>query len=243
MSKKKPSNVPETTNRPVVLGFLILAAGGYSTWYWYKPLPDLTQQVSTSPWDADRASEWNWTDTAVLQPTLEELQASAAESNTLPTSAFELPRTESGLLAAPNIKWQLKPLTQIEPPPKSPDIAIPDQAIVGHVKPWVDYDSLADPSPANDTYAWPVKPNRSEIPSTSVAQESPPTRAILSSGPVDHPNASIGFGPPKLLDSSSNRIQVNDDDAVPPLPRSSAPTEFTVAPPRNPQYIRQPKSN
>jgi hypothetical protein len=243
MSKKKPSSVPETTNRPVVLGFLILAAGGYSTWYWYKPLPDLTRQVESSPWDADRASEWNWTDSAVLQPTFEELQASAVESTSLHTSVFELPRTDSGLLAAPNIKWQLKPLTQIEPPPKSPDIAIPDQAIVGQVKPWIDYDNLAEPAPTIDTYAWPVKPHRSEIPSTSIAQEPSTTRAILSSGPVDYPQASIGLGPPQLLDSSSNRIQVSDDDSPPPLPRSKAPTEFTAAPPRNPQYIRQPKSN
>ncbi|MCU0720643.1 MAG: hypothetical protein MUC83_13120 [Pirellula sp.] len=276
MSRKKTPTVAEPTNRPVLLGFLILAAGGYSTWYWYKPLPDMSQSVSSSPWEQDRSAEWNWTDSAVLRPTLEELQSTTtgneiANSSTPSASTFgnapppDLPRTGNGLVAAPNIKWQLNTETLQEPLPKSPDIHIPEEAIVGTVKPWVDYDSLSESSVADANYRWPTKPSSAEEPNNAIVRNTPSTRAVLSSGTleqpwtvttptpnspqqstdsfpsVSHPNSTFGFGPPTLLDTNSKKITVNDDDGIPPLPRSSAPTEFTASPKRTPQFIRQPK--
>ena len=276
MSRKKTPTVAEPTNRPILLGFLILAAGGYSTWYWYKPLPDMSQSVSESPWDQDRSSEWNWTDSAVLRPTLEELQSTTAGSgianNSMPNvSTFgnapppDLPRTGNGLVAAPNIKWQLNTTTQLEPPPKSPDIQIPDEAIVGNVKPWVDYDNLSETVVADVDYQWPTKQPLVNAPTSELARNHSPTRAILSSGMLEQPlntqptpphnakqspgsfsgsslpNSTFGFGTPALLDTNSKKITVNDDDGVPPLPRSDAPTEFTTSPKRTPQFIRQPK--
>jgi hypothetical protein len=248
MSRKKTPPVAEPTNRPVILGFLILAAGGYSTWYWYKPLPDLTQSVSSSPWGQDRSTEWNWTDSAVLRPTLEELQPSTPNlevaGSALPVaSAFgtapppDLPRTTSGLVAAPNIKWQLNTATQLEPPPKSPDIHIPEEAIVGTVKPWVDYDNLSETAVADVDYKWPSKQPTPDEATNGFSNNITPTRATLSTAPLP-PST---FGTPPLLDISGRKIAVTDDDGTPPLPRSSSPTEFTVTPPRAPQYIRQPK--
>jgi hypothetical protein len=276
MSRKKTLPVAEPTNRPIILGFLILAAGGYSTWYWYKPLPDLSQSVSSSPWDQDRSAEWNWTDSAVLRPTLEELQSTNAGGEIAgkpmaATSAFgnapplNLPRTVNGLVAAPNIKWQLNTANQLEPPPKSPDILIPDETIVGTVKPWVDYDNLSETAIADVDYRWPTKQPSVDEPTNTLAKNNSPTRAILSSGTLEQPlatqsptpkssqqpagsfsgaplpNSAFGFGPPTLLDTNSKKITVNDDDGIPPLPRSVTPTEFTAAPPRTPQFIRQPK--
>ena len=276
MSRKKTPPVAEPTNRPVILGFLILAAGGYSTWYWYKPLPDMLQSISSSPWEQDRTAEWNWTDSAILRPTLEELQSTTANSemasSLMPTSSTfgnapppDLPRTESGLVAAPNIKWQLNAATQLEPPPKSPDIHIPDEAIVGTVKPWVDYDDLPDAAIADVDRRWPTNQHSTNEPSNVFNRNNQPTRAILSSGTLEQPlptqqpipksslqstdsipvaplpNSAFGFGPPTLLDANSKKITVNDDDGFPPLPRSNTPTEFTAAPKRTPQFIRQPK--
>ncbi|MFN7844100.1 MAG: hypothetical protein ACK5YR_20155 [Pirellula sp.] len=276
MSRKKTPPVAEPTNRPVILGFLILAAGGYSTWYWYKPLPDMSQSVSSSPWDQDRSAEWNWTDSEVLRPTLEELQSTNAggEIASKPmaaTSTFgnapplNLPRTANGLVAAPNIKWQLNTANQLEPPPKSPDILIQDETIVGTVKPWVDYDNLSETAIPDVDYRWPTKQPSPDEPANALARNNSPTRAILSSGTLEQPlttqspspnssqqpagsvsgaplpNSTFGFGPPSLLDTNSKKITVNDDDGIPPLPRSDTPTEFTAAPPRTPQYIRQPK--
>lgn len=248
MSRKKTAPVAEPTNRPVILGILILAAGGYSTWYWYKPLPDLTQSVSSSPWEQDRSAEWNWTDSAVLRPSLEELQSSASDrevaGSALPAaSAFgnapppDLPRTASGLVAAPNIKWQLNTANQFEPPPKSPDIHIPEEAIVGTVKPWVDYDNLSETAIADVDYKWPTKQSDPDESTKSFSNNNTPTRATLSNAPL--PQSS--FGSPRLLDSTSRKIAVTDDDGIPPLPPSSAPTEFTASPKRTPQFIRQPK--
>ncbi|MFN7873813.1 MAG: hypothetical protein ACK5PB_00750 [Pirellula sp.] len=248
MSRKKTAPVAEPTNRPIILGFLILAAGGYSTWYWYKPLPDLTQSVSSSPWDQDRSAEWNWTDSAVLRPNLEELISSdldrPAVASSLPATSSvgnalppDLPRTSNGLVAAPNIKWQINAATQLEPPPKSPEIHIPEETIVGTVKPWVDYESLSETTVADVDYKWPtIQPVPDESPSVS-SKNNTPTRATLSTAPL--PQSS--FGTPPLLDTTGRKIAVSDDDRVPPLPRSSAPTEFTVPTQRTPQYIRQPR--
>lgn len=281
MSRKKTAPAAEPANRPVILGFLILAAGGYSTWYWYKPLPDLTQSVTSSPWDQNRTDEWNWTDSAVLRPTMEELQSSAinqepsaVSSLNSPSSASssianapppELPRTKAGLIAAPDMKWQLNTATEFDPPPSSPDIPISDETIVGTVKPWVDYDNLPSNSIANIEYKWPTKQSSTDVPSDAFAKNGTTTRAILSSGSMEQPtnprndltnqtmhrtnpqatlplpSSPSGFGPPKLLDSPNQRIAVPDDDGQSPLPRSGPPTEFTVTPQRTPQFIRQPK--
>ncbi|MCU0710883.1 MAG: hypothetical protein MUC43_02405 [Pirellula sp.] len=286
MSRKKTQPAAEPANRPIILGLLILAAGGYSCWYWYKPLPDLSQNVSLSPWDQDRTAEWNWTDAAVLRPTLEELQPVPPSQNAtgadVAGSAIsfgssienapppELRKTGSGLIAAPNIKWQLNTATQLEPPPKSPDIQIPDEAIVGTVKPWVDYDNIPQNTVADLDYQWPSRQQSGDESNNALTKNNPSTRAILSSGTLEQPAAphhatsnqslhrteshrtesqgttplpssSFGFGPPKLLDSTNKRIAIPNEDGSPPLPRSNAPTEFTAAPPRTPQYIRQPK--
>lgn len=248
MSRKKTAPVAEPTNRPVILGFLILAAGGYSTWYWYKPLPDLTQSVSSSPWDQDRSAEWNWTDSAVLRPTLEELLSSDLDrpevASSLPATSsvgnaptLDLPRTANGLVAAPNIKWQINAATQLEPPPKSPEIHIPEETIVGTVKPWVDYESLSETAVADVDYKWPTKQPAPDESPNAFSKNNTPTRATLSTVPL--PQSS--FGTPPLLDTAGRKITVSDDDGVPPLPRSSAPTEFTVPTQRTPQYIRQPR--
>lgn len=248
MSRKKTAAVAEPTNRPVILGFLILAAGGYSTWYWYKPLPDLTQSVSSSPWEQDRSAEWNWTDSAVLRPSLEELQSSASDrpviASSLPAPSSignalppDLPRTSNGLVAAPNIKWQINAATQLEPPPKSPEIHIPEEAIVGTVKPWVDYENLSETAVAGIDYKWPTKQSVPDESLNGFSNTNTPTRATLSTAPL--PQSS--FGTPTLLERAGRKITVTDDDGTPPLPPSSTPTEFTVTTQRAPQYIRQPK--
>ncbi len=154
--------------------------------------------------------------------------------------------------------------------PASPDIPISDETIVGTVKPWVDYDNLPSNSVANIEYKWPTKPSSTDVPSDAIAKNGTPTRAILSSGSMEQPTPPLnnqhnptlhrtnphstlpltnsplpsspsGFGPPKLLDSATQRIAIPEDDGQSPLPRSGSPTEFTVAPQRTPQYIRQPK--
>lgn len=280
MSKKSTPPTSDSTNRPVFLGALILAAGAYSTWYWYKPLPDLNQSVSSSPWEQDRSSEWNWTDSAVLRPTLEDLESTTAGTNVaiqdaglIPTGHQapppELPRTGSGLLAAPNFKWQINAATQLEPPPKSPEIHIPDEAIVGTVKPWVDYETLSEPTVADVEYNWPSKPSESQAHAASPTRKDSETRAILSSGSLSTPRApsfqSIpqayhesllepnaqppsplppsvnGFEAPRLLETDSKRIRITDDESASVQQSTFAPSEFTAAPKRIPHFIRQPK--
>lgn len=86
---KKPAPAPEPsptlpastndtayTQQPKVLGWLVLLAGGFSTWYWYRPLPPQVNETANSGFSAQwPAANTNpksiWDDRGLIVPSLD----------------------------------------------------------------------------------------------------------------------------------------------------------------------------
>lgn len=227
---RKQSTSGETPRRPRTLGWIILAAGGFSTWYWYKPLPEDATDVAYSKWEhATRDHQSPWPDSGLLRPRLEDLDATPSpfypEGNSV-SSQSELSGTPtSSLVPAPMHRKNLDELIAELPQPEMREISVP------------------------------TKWSKMEMTATSETIGRQTDRAASFSDATEWPDASyrkqvaeprerdVPIPIPPLLNraSSPTTIQTQEDE----LSQSSHTRFPEISPheemPRTPQFIRQPK--
>ncbi|AMV30978.1 hypothetical protein VN12_02605 [Pirellula sp. SH-Sr6A] len=127
MSRKKsppaPPHVDVPPRKPWTLGILIVAAGSFSTWYWYKPLPPDAGQAAYSNWDHTPSPDV-WDEAELVRPALDVDTTLQGTGNTLSNASGELiPSARNGLLPVPSYKKNLGELAATEPIPSLPTIA------------------------------------------------------------------------------------------------------------------------
>lgn len=81
VSEPTPPSAPSTndsayTQQPRVLGWLVLLAGGFSTWYWYRPLPPSVSETTNSGFStqwptASTNPKSIWNDQGLIVPSLD----------------------------------------------------------------------------------------------------------------------------------------------------------------------------
>ena len=69
----KQANLTDPGRQPRIVGWLVLIVGGFSSWYWYRPLPDSVNQTvhSTIPtsWPTSKSGPKSlWSDTGLVVP-------------------------------------------------------------------------------------------------------------------------------------------------------------------------------
>lgn len=67
------ANATDPGRQPRIVGWLVLILGGFSSWYWYRPLPDSVNQTihSTVPtsWPTSKSGPKSlWSDTGIVVP-------------------------------------------------------------------------------------------------------------------------------------------------------------------------------
>ncbi|XZE44792.1 hypothetical protein SH467x_004412 [Pirellulaceae bacterium SH467] len=127
MSRKKsppaPAHFDDPPRKPWTLGMIVLAAGSFSTWYWYKPLPPEAGQAAYSNWDHTPLPDV-WDEAELVKPTLDVDMTLQGTGRTFSDASGELiPSSRNGLLPVPSYKKNLGELAATEPLPSLPTIA------------------------------------------------------------------------------------------------------------------------
>lgn len=129
MSRKKSPPVvaefDEAPRKPWTLGFIVLAAGSFSTWYWYKPLPPEAGQAAYANWDHTPLPDV-WDDAELVKPSLQTDLGSPEQgiSDAFNEASQGIVGTgKNGLLPVPSYKKNLGELVATEPIPSLPSIA------------------------------------------------------------------------------------------------------------------------
>jgi len=116
---KTPSahaNVTDTGRQPRIVGWLVLIVGGFSSWYWYRPLPDTVKQTvhSTIPsaWATTNSGPKSlWSDQGLVVPStsgtqdnsLEVRVDSSNQQRVTATSAVNQQSDDSRLIGPPKV--------------------------------------------------------------------------------------------------------------------------------------------
>ena len=100
-----PANALDPGRQPRIVGWLVLIVGGFSSWYWYRPLPDSVHQTvhSTVPasWPTSKSGPKSlWSDSGLVVPSTSDV------SDNRPEFRVDSPRQqseESRLIGPPKV--------------------------------------------------------------------------------------------------------------------------------------------
>ena len=262
-----PSSAPEPAThlvdpgrQPRFVGWLVLIVGGFSSWYWYKPLPDSVNQAAhatgSSSWASAKSGPHSlWTDETLLIPSTD----LALEKNYEFKSDSSIPQSENAnLVGKPNVtlvpwnepqrdirdvlKTERVPMVPVTPnfnetaKAPAPQVWTPEQQHSSRIG-----------EPSNTSSKW---PDVGYVPPQKAQKEQ--QRAA----------AKITTQIPKLLETGMKSIQPQDLDEpvgqsnpanlpsqpaplVQPAPLDGSPRTIpspTAPPAKQPQFIRQPSS-
>lgn len=258
MSKKKTQHSASNGNtsnssasngsvqRPRVLGWLILAAGGFSSWYWYKPLPPEVGRAAYSDWDHSTSGKKEWNDsslseTSLIRPSLDELEEVGLAPTSTPSELNNswVGTRRDGLIPVPNQSSSLSDILSSEPQPTAPELTAEVRSVQSLARPWVEGMSAASSESSNKV--------SNKIASEFSAAPWPDT--VYRQQPVERESAIPSSIPPLLNPGqqhfASSKIRTQENEAE----RSKrSPMEQDIpAPPsrppidRTPLFIRQPK--
>ena len=234
-----------SVQRPRVLGWLILAAGGFSAWYWYKPLPTDVGRAAYSNWDhnASGGNTWSETplsDTSLIRPSLDELVDTevAVSSTTSEMNDNWVGTRKHGLIPVPTQTSSLSEILSTEPQPSLPELSTEVRSMPTMPRPWVESASAAPFEASNrssnakvaESFAapWPDTNYRPPPAESQILQPSA-IPSLLNSGQ-------------QHFASSKIRTQENDAEGSNRLPAEpSAPSPVQPPMDRTPLFIRQPK--
>ena len=251
--------VDQTTDpgrQPRIVGWLVLILGGFSSWYWYKPLPDSVNQAAhaTSPssWATTKSGPNSlWTDETLFLPSTEPFEKSPEFRSELSNHQSE----DANLVGNPNVTlvpWSepqhdIREVLKTERVPMVP--VAPNFRETAKTTPpptWIPEHQLSNrfQEPLSLTSKW---PDAGYVPPQKVQKEQ--RRAATQ----------ITTQIPKLLETGMKSIRTEDSDETSSeslksnphiqtspidgaLQSSSQTSSQTTAPPaRQPQFIRQPR--
>ncbi len=246
---KAPTNKPpkpDPTRQPRIVGWLVLVVGGFSSWYWYRPLPDNVNQTVHSTLPSDWPTSLSgpksmWSEQNLIIPSTLE----AAEILPEPRVDFGNQRAEeSRLIGAPKVtlvpfhevqhdfrevlKNERVPMVPIAPDVKigntasnAPQVWTPEH----HQK-----NSIEGLTPSNSMW-----PDEGYVPIAKIQKEQ--RRSAVK----------ITTQIPPLLETGMKSIRTSDTEgsieagyAANPK-KSASDLASTPEPTRTPQFIRQPK--
>ncbi len=246
-NKAPPTSPPSPSRQPRIVGWLVLIAGGISTWYWYKPLPDSVHQTvnsaSAASWaTSDSGPKSLWSDQGLVVPGTSGVFENPIEFQSSNTNAQSAESAEANLVGTPKVTLVPWSDTQLD------------------IREVLKKEASAVPSDRKESN-FTAEPTRSLPPAASSALSSIETTISKPSWPdegyVPPPKAKrrnqaqITAPIPPFLETGMKSIRTTDsDDNSPPrdanqrdanqpnTEQQSAPASVPI---RQPQFIRQPK--
>ncbi|MFN7447179.1 MAG: hypothetical protein ACK5RF_02670 [Pirellula sp.] len=234
-----------SVQRPRVLGWLILAAGGFSAWYWYKPLPPEAGRAAYSNWDHNASAGNTWietplSDASLIRPSLDELLDTevAVSPSTSEMNVNWVGNRKHGLLPVPMQTSSLSDILSLEPPPTVPELSTEVRSMQTMLQPWVESVGDAPFAVSNSSS------NTKTAESLSAPWPDTTFRQQPAESQIVQPSAI-----PSLLNSgqqhfASSKIRTQENEAersnrLPEEPISPSPAQPPMD--RTPLFIRQPK--
>jgi len=256
-SPSTPLVKPEPARQPRTVGWLVLIVVGFSSWYWYRPLPDTVNQIvhATAPssWASTKSSPKSlWSDSGLVVPStsgvpdslLEQRVDSSSQQSGTADSAVNQQSDDSRLIGPPKVT--LVPWNDFQQDIR--DVLKTERVPLVPIAPNLTEGS----SPFNSPRIWtPEKqlPNRAE----DAAQSNP----IWPDSGYEPPEktrknqqrtaAQITTQIPPLLETGMKSIRTTDlDDSaqkseISKSPIEGSPLNTPTPPARKPQFIRQPR--
>ena len=249
-ASKPPTTQPAALDpgrQPRIVGWLVLIVGAFSSWYWYRPLPDSVNQTvhstAGSSWPTSASGPKSlWTDQGLVVP------STSGATDNLPEirdQHVNQPSDESRLIGAPKVT--LIPWNDVQHDIR--DILKTERVPMIPVAP----DLSQNKSSFNSPQVW-----------------TPDPLQVDRTGETTHSNSSWpdqGYVPPAKTKRDQRRAAVQITTQIPPLletgmksirtaeseesigtserlkPSSSEALQTTPSePPRQPKFIRQPKT-
>ena len=254
-----PVTKPDTGRQPRIVGWLVLIVGGFSSWYWYRPLPDTVNQTvhSTPPssWVSTKSGPKSlWSDSGLVVP------STSGFTDNLPEVRVDA-SNQQRVTAVSTVNQQSDESQLIGPPKVT-------------LVPWndVQYD-IRDVLKTERVPLVPIAPNLiennplSNSPRVWTPEQQHPNRP----GDTTQSNANwpdVGYDPPEKAKRNQQRTAAQITTQIPPLletgmksirttdsddssrandnSKSTSPgsvLDTPLEPTRQPQFIRQPKKN
>jgi hypothetical protein len=239
-----PQPHPDTGRQPRILGWLVLIAGASSTWYWYRPLPQVVQETTNATlptnWPTSQTGPKSlWSEQGLVVPSL------SAAYEPIPATPSELIATRddnSGLVGAPKVA--LMPSNEWNEPRQDIREALKTEKI-----PLVPIEANTAPKPLlQGPKLWTNDQNAPQSNSLSSVKNNWPDQGYA---PPPNPKkeqmraaTKITTQIPPLLETGMRTIKTKDEtEANGPAASTETPqTMPTQSPPRQPQFIRQPRT-
>ncbi len=258
-SPATPRIKPDTGRQPRIIGWLVLIVGGFSSWYWYRPLPDTVNQTvhSTIPssWATTKSSPKSlWSDSGLVVPStsgtpdnlLEVRVNSSSQQRVTAVSAVNQESDESRLIGPPKVT--LVPWNEVQHDIR--DVLKTERVPLVSIAPnLTDGNSLS-----NSPRVW------------TPEKQHPDRAADITQSNANWPDA--GYSPPEKIKKNQKRNSVQITTQIPPLLETgmksirttdsddsiktgvfsnSNSTESAMdtppEPKRQPMFIRQPRKN
>ncbi len=235
-AKASPSRpvLEDNGRQPRIVGWLVLIVGGFSSWYWYRPLPDSVHQTvhATGPssWASSKSGPNSlWTDQTLILPSTEE-KIDAASLPLIESSSQA--NDDSQLVGSPKVTlvpWNdvhvnIRDVIKTERVPLVP--VTPDfqkETLADAPQPWTPDQQLSNRAGAATEFK-PKWPDAGYIPQQKLQKEQRRAATQITT-PI-----------PKLLETGMKSIRPDETEN---LPQSNV----SAQPPRQPQFIRQPRSS
>ncbi len=258
-SPATPVTKPDTGRQPRIVGWLVLIVGGFSSWYWYRPLPDTVNQTvhSTTPssWAATNSGPKSlWSDSGLVVPstsgiTVNQLEVRVDASNQQRVTAVSTGNQqsdESQLIGPPKVT--LVPWNEVQHDIR--DVLKTERVPLVPIAP----NLIEGNSLFNSPRVWTSEkqhPNRAGDTAQSNANwpdegYDPPEKAKRNQ---QRTAAQITTQIPPLLETGMKSIRTTDSDdsaRTNDISKSTSPGSAVDTPPeptRQPQFIRQPRKN
>lgn len=219
--------------QPRLLGWIVLILGSFSTWYWYRPLPSsVAETLHSTP----KGPTSIWANGRFDLPSLETL---VEEDSQQPHSRTQTETTPE-LLGKPGVAL----LPQIDPLPNVRDVLNKTSVPLLPPVPPIQVSSQSRPetwSPEQQSpvLSRPLLKAGDAWPDIGYVPESHTNRG-LSQNKMEIPPMTTSHIPP-LLETGMRTIRLADEaeksEGLPARPTTKATND---APPRQPQFIRQP---
>ncbi|MCY2985117.1 MAG: hypothetical protein NTY15_15945 [Planctomycetota bacterium] len=238
-NKAPPASPPSPNRQPRIVGWLVLIAGGVSTWYWYKPLPDSVHQTvnsaSAASWTAsDSGPKSLWSDQGLVVPGTSGVFENPVDFQSGNSNAQV---TEANLVGTPKVTlvpWSDTQLDIREVLKKEAD-ALPAGRIESNF--------TAEPPPSLPPA---TSPALSSLEAT-ISKPSWPDEGYVPPPKAKRRNqAQITAPIPPFLETGMKSIRTTESDDNSSArdanqPNAEQQSATAPAPNRQPQFIRQPK--
>jgi len=241
--KASPPSPPNQSRQPRIVGWLVLIAGGVSTWYWYKPLPDAVHQTVNSTnaasWaTSDSGPKSLWSDQGLVVPGTSvvfenpiEFQGSSANSRGVDANLVGAPKVT--LVPWSETQHDIREVLKIE--------RLQASAVPGDRK---ESNFIGEPPQP------PLTAASSALSSieTTISKSSWPDEGYVPPPKAKRRNqAQITAPIPPFLETGMKLIRTTESDDVSRPKEANTPNTESLSavsapePIRKPQFIRQPK--